>query len=163
MKCILCTMKEQKQVDLPNALRFFLHKTGDPPSIHGQVLFPTCEEHQGMSVSVVEVEGEPVPSEPRLYDDAVKLFQNAPMTKDEARWVRILHCDMECSAGRIGELYERHFSSRVGTRLRRPGDENKFREEQLARFSNVGDAGRQLCIWAAEKLGEDHTEPPWEV
>lgn len=64
-----------------------------------------------------------------------------PIDERDAKWLRILRVDLECSHARIGELWEMRFGQSFG-------------------FC-AGDSGRQLCTWAAALLGEDADSSEW--
>jgi len=151
MKCVYCLMKQVKYVEVPNALTVKLGRREKPDlstgefqaELFGTVFLPCCEDHNEIPVVVDFVVAEKVNSEPGLYEDPVDLFRN-PLSYEEAKLIKILRLPMECSFARIGELYE----------------QQGLRPTNLS--GCVGDDGRMLCVWAAERLNENAEGPGWE-
>jgi hypothetical protein len=143
MNCIFCTMKLYKRIDLNGALRLYLAKSGE--EIHAVAAVPRCQEHADIPVIAETVKANAVSSTPRLYDDAMKLFDN-PLLLSEAKFIKTLRVDMECTTARISELLEQHqmFS-------------------HLVLGACHGDRGRRICELAAERLGEDPVGLQWEL
>jgi hypothetical protein len=63
----------------------------------------------------------------------------SPITEAEARWIRVLRVDMGCTWGRVAELFGKATGDSDTTQMH----------------------GAALCRWAANMLGEDPTEEPW--
>jgi len=64
-----------------------------------------------------------------------------PINENEAKWIRVLRVDLGCSWGRVAEL----FITATGRTINNGGQQ----------------MGADLCLWAAQLLGENPAEAPW--